>query len=146
MLLRYSKHVALLLLIFISFTSIVFAQQELANALSELCTTATTFLAGSVVVLIILAAAIYGIGQIMGAETRARASVWATAMLTGAVIAIIIYVLTPMILNALLANSSITIDPNNPCNFQGGGGGGSGGGGGGTIPEPRIPRTPIIPP
>ena len=135
----------ILLALFTNFTSIVFAQQELADALSQLCHAATTFLAASIMIMIILSAAVYAIGQIMGAETRARASVWATAMLTGAIIAVIIYFLTPLILQTLLQGSGITIDPNDPCNFQGGGGGG-GGGGEGTIPQPRIPRTPIIPP
>jgi len=92
------------LIVLANLMSISFADGEtnIRNALSQLCNIATAFLAGSVVVLIILAAAVYGIGQIMGAETRARASVWATAMLTGAVIAIIIYVLTPLILQQLV--------------------------------------------
>jgi len=55
----------ILLILFINFTSIAFAQQELADALSQLCTTATTFLAGSIVVLIVLSAVVYAIGQIM---------------------------------------------------------------------------------
>ncbi|MFH1447725.1 MAG: hypothetical protein ABIG39_02580, partial [Candidatus Micrarchaeota archaeon] len=38
----------------------------------------------------ILAGGIYAIGQVLGAETRARASVWATAMLVGGVIGLII--------------------------------------------------------
>jgi len=64
-------------------------------------------------------------------------------MLTGAVIAAIIYILTPLILQTLLTGSGVTVNPNNPCNFQGTGGGGGGGGGGGTIITPRVPRVPI---
>ncbi|MBI5228254.1 hypothetical protein HY988_06705 [Candidatus Micrarchaeota archaeon] len=63
--------------------------------------------------LIVLAGAIYAIGQILGAETRARATVWATAMLTGAVIGIIIYILAPVILIALVPGA--TGKAGNPC-------------------------------
>ncbi|MFH1471040.1 MAG: hypothetical protein ABIF01_04790, partial [Candidatus Micrarchaeota archaeon] len=38
----------------------------------------------------IMAGGIYAIGQMLGAETRARASVWATAMLVGGVIGLVI--------------------------------------------------------
>lgn len=40
-------------------------------------------------------------GQMMGAETRARANTWATAMLVGALIGIIIVTVTPSILKLL---------------------------------------------
>jgi len=124
---RYGKYFVVLIvlanLISISFADANTATTQLEQALETLCTTATTFLAGSIVVLIVLSAVVYAIGQIMGAETRARASVWATAMLTGAVIAAIIYILTPMILNVLLSGSGVTVNPNNPCDFQGQGGG-----------------------
>jgi hypothetical protein len=37
----------------------------------------------------------------MGAETRARANVWATAALTGALIAILIAVIAPSVLQTI---------------------------------------------
>ena len=118
---RCGKYLVVLIVL-ANLMSISFANQtpeELRNALSQLCNTATTFLAASIMIMIILSAAVYAIGQIMGAETRARASVWATAMLTGAVIGVIIYFLTPIILRTLLpAGGAVTIDPANPCNFQ----------------------------
>ena len=40
--------------------------------------------------MLLLAAIIYAAGQIMGAETRARASVWATAMVTGGIVGLLI--------------------------------------------------------
>ncbi|MBI5227680.1 hypothetical protein HY988_03785, partial [Candidatus Micrarchaeota archaeon] len=61
----------------------------LSSALGSLCTMSQQFLGIAAMLLIVLAGAIYAIGQILGAETRARATVWATAMLTGAVIGII---------------------------------------------------------
>ncbi|MBI5222842.1 hypothetical protein HY990_00305, partial [Candidatus Micrarchaeota archaeon] len=49
---------------------------------------------------------IYAVGQVMGAETRARATVWATAMLLGALIAGVIYVLVPPILQAVVGGGT----------------------------------------
>lgn len=93
------------------------ATENIRNTLTQFCTLATTVLAAAIVVMIIMAAVIYAIGQVLGAETRARASVWATAMLTGAVIGAVIYILTPYILSLLLAGQ-INIDLGNPCNFD----------------------------
>lgn len=83
----------------------VSASTGLSNALESLCAMAKTLLGIGVMLLIILAGTIYAVGQILGAETRARASVWATAMLTGAIIGIIIYIITPVIVSALLTGN-----------------------------------------
>jgi hypothetical protein len=83
-----------------------------------LCSISQTFLGAAVMVLIVLAGVTYAIGQILGAETRARATVWATAMLTGAIIGAIIYIVAPTIINALLSNSGVTPlggGSSNPC-------------------------------
>jgi len=48
--------------------------------------------------MIIVAGVLYAAGQMMGAETRARSNVWATACLTGALIAILIVVIAPSVL------------------------------------------------
>ena len=70
--------------------------------LCELYTMVNQLLAVVVFVLIVVAAIIYAAGQVMGAETRARASVWATSMIVGAVIGIVIYLLVPIILDTML--------------------------------------------
>ncbi len=44
-------------------------------------------------VMIVLAAAVYVIGQFAGAQTRAKASVWANGLLAGAIVASILYVI-----------------------------------------------------
>ena len=49
-------------------------------------------------VLLILAAVVYAFGQLNEAQTRARATVWATGLLSGAIIAAVIYVLLFQIL------------------------------------------------
>jgi len=116
---KYGKYFVLLV-VMANMISVSFAggAENIRSALSELCSYATLFLSAAIIIMILLAGAIYAIGQIMGAETRARASVWATAMLTGAVIAAIIYLITPYILVRLLAGTTdVSINPSSPCSF-----------------------------
>jgi len=47
-------------------------------------------------------------GQVMGAETRARANVWATAALTGALIAVLIYAIAPSVLATIYGASNFS--------------------------------------
>ena len=54
-----------------------------------------------VIVLIIFAAVIFAAGQVMGAETRSRANVWATAMLVGALIGILVALVGPWVVQEL---------------------------------------------
>ncbi len=79
------------------------AATGISSALRGLCDASRVFLGGAIMIMILLAGATYAIGQVLGAETRARATVWATAMMTGAIIGALIYVLTPIIINALMA-------------------------------------------
>ncbi len=71
------------------------------DAMSQLCTGLTQMLPVAAMLMIILAGVIYAAGQMMGAETRARANVWATAALTGALIAILIAVVAPPVLSTI---------------------------------------------
>ncbi|MCX6771116.1 MAG: hypothetical protein NTX79_03605 [Candidatus Micrarchaeota archaeon] len=64
------------------------------TAMSSLCAGLTSML--PVVAMLMIIA-----GQMMGAETRARANVWATAALTGALIAILITVVAPPVLTMM---------------------------------------------
>jgi hypothetical protein len=57
--------------------------------------------------MIIAGGCTYAAGQIMGAETRARASQWATAMLIGAVIGILIVTVAPSVLGAMYGPSGL---------------------------------------
>jgi hypothetical protein len=84
------------------------SSDNLSAALMTLCSMTKTFLGAAALLLIVLAGAVYAIGQIMGAETRARASVWATAMLTGAVIGAIIYIISPFIVAIIIPHMSTT--------------------------------------
>ena len=79
------------------------------SGMSQLCASLMQLLPVAAMLMIMVAGVIYASGQIMGAETRARANVWATAALTGALIAILIVVVAPPVLNAIYAGNG-TID------------------------------------
>ena len=114
------KYVLLTILV-MNLLTVSYAQASSAirSALTELCQASQTFLAAAIMIMILLAGATYAIGQVLGAETRARASVWATAMMTGALIGALIYLITPVLINALIGGGSLSLDPQNPCNFGG---------------------------
>ena len=76
------------------------------GAMGGLCDGLRTMLPVAAMLMIILAGVIYAAGQMMGAETRARTNVWATAALTGALMAILIAVVAPSVLNMILPSGS----------------------------------------
>jgi hypothetical protein len=78
------------------------------NAVTQLCISLKSLLPVAAMMMVILAGVLYAAGQMMGAETRARANVWATAALTGALIAILIAVVAPAVLNAIYPSGSFT--------------------------------------
>lgn len=77
----------------------------LQNALTTLCSGIKNLIPIVAFLMIVAAGVVYAAGQLLGAETRARASVWATAMLIGAVIGLLIVVVTPTVLSALYSGS-----------------------------------------
>ncbi|MFA6328837.1 MAG: hypothetical protein WCY41_05315 [Candidatus Micrarchaeia archaeon] len=81
------------------------------DAMSELCKGLTQLLPVAAMLMIILAGVIYAAGQMMGAETRARANVWATACLTGALIAILITVIAPAVLATVNNGAALSCTP-----------------------------------
>jgi len=96
--------------------SLAFAASGLSNvtdAINSLCVGLKSMLPVAAMLMIILAGVIYASGQMMGAETRARANVWATAALTGALIAILIAVVAPSVLSMIYGNAWST-NPGNP--------------------------------
>ena len=80
----------------------------LKDALSQLCSGLNTLVPVAAMLMVLLASVIYATGQMMGAETRARANVWATACLTGALIAILIAVVAPSVLNMISPSTAFT--------------------------------------
>ena len=81
---------------------------QLKNALSSLCTGLSQLVPVAAMLMVLLASVIYATGQMMGAETRARANVWATSALTGAIIGILISVIAPSVLQ-IIAGGTNTI-------------------------------------
>jgi hypothetical protein len=80
----------------------------LSNALRELCVGIKNLVPVAAMLMVVLASVIYASGQIMGAETRARANVWATSCLTGALIGILIATVAPRVLGVI--NNGAVID------------------------------------
>jgi len=85
-------------------TSVLYSVE---NAVSQLCVSLKSMLPVVAMMMLVLAGVIYASGQILGAETRARANVWATACLTGALIAILIVVVAQPVLQAIYADQGI---------------------------------------
>ncbi|MFH1306759.1 MAG: hypothetical protein ABIH83_03870 [Candidatus Micrarchaeota archaeon] len=94
-------------------TSILFSNNSvgaeyLQQALNDLCCDLQGLIPVSAMLLVVAAAVIYSIGQMFGSETRARANVWATSCLTGAVIGIIISQVAPHVLS-IIAGPDVVI-------------------------------------
>jgi len=70
-------------------------------AVFDLCSSIKGLLPVAAMLLVVTGAVIYAAGQMTGAETRARANVWATACLTGALIATIIFAVAPAVIGTI---------------------------------------------
>jgi hypothetical protein len=66
---------------------------DISTLILQLVGLAQLSLMGVIAIFLVLAAGVYVMGQVLGAETRARATGWATALLTGAIIAAVLYML-----------------------------------------------------
>jgi hypothetical protein len=82
---------------------------QLKAALTDLCVGLRELVPVAAMLMVLLASVIYATGQMMGAETRARANVWATSALTGALIGILISVIAPAVLQ-IIAGPGNTIE------------------------------------
>jgi hypothetical protein len=71
------------------------------TAASQLCSSVQGLIPVVAMLMIVISGVVYGLGQIMGAETRARANVWATACLGGAFICILIVVVAKPVLQVI---------------------------------------------
>jgi uncharacterized membrane protein len=81
---------------------------NVSTAIQDLCGGLTSLLPVAAMLMIVIAGVIYAAGQVMGAETRARANVWATAALTGALIAVLIYAIAPSVLATIYGADSFS--------------------------------------
>ncbi len=80
---------------------------RISDAATQMCNDLACVLPVVSMLMIIGAGVVYVAGQMMGAETRARANTWATAMLLGAVIGILIVVVAPAVLHTLYADVDV---------------------------------------
>ena len=97
-----AKRAYYLLIFTLAFFGMAYAQtSQLKDALSALCTSVHDLVPIAAMLMVLLAAVIYATGQMMGAETRARANVWATSCLTGAIIGILIATIAPQVLGII---------------------------------------------
>ena len=79
---------------------------DLEVALQCLCVTLYDYISMVAFVMITLSSLVYALGNMFGAETRARANVWATSMLTGAIIGLVLIIIVPAFLATLLGYST----------------------------------------
>ncbi len=113
---KFGKY-ALMLIVLLNLVGMATAQSNnIKSAMKSLCETAQGFLGGAALVLIVLAAIVYSIGQITGAETRARASVWATAMIVGALVGLAIYLIMPPVIRVLVVGPT-SVAGSGACDF-----------------------------
>ena len=88
-----------------AFLGVLSAVGPLQLALSDLCGELKDLVPVAAMLMVLLASVIYATGQMMGAETRARANVWATSCLTGAIIGLLIASVAPPILASILGSA-----------------------------------------
>jgi hypothetical protein len=101
-----NQKIALFLLAALPYLASASGIANVMNAMAGLCLGMQSMLPVVCMLMIVIAGVIYAAGQVMGAETRARANVWATAALTGALIAVLIYAIAPQVLNTILTGGS----------------------------------------
>ncbi|MCX8194856.1 MAG: hypothetical protein N3G22_02000 [Candidatus Micrarchaeota archaeon] len=87
-------------------SSTSFAQIERINeAFQNLCNSIYLLFPPVAMLLIILSAVVYGVGQLFGAEMRARATMWATTMMVGTVMGALIMLITPSAISFFTGSS-----------------------------------------
>jgi accessory gene regulator protein AgrB len=89
---------AFAVLISVAFAQVTDAQLRFISGMNDLCVMLTSVLPIITILLFVIAAVAYGAGQIFGAEMRSRATSWATTMVVGAIIALLIWMLAKPIL------------------------------------------------
>ena len=78
---------------------------DLETALTDFCKFMYDMVGTVAMIMVLLSSIVFALGQLFGAETRARANVWATSMVTGAIIGILLTVLLPWLLAKMLGQS-----------------------------------------
>ena len=106
--LKYGKYF-ITFLVLVNLLTLISAAGESTTIKSAMCSIVRlvrSVMGAVMMVLILLAAIIYAAGQVMGAETRARANVWATSMFVGAIVGALIYLVVPLFLSFFIPNTT----------------------------------------
>ena len=116
---NYLKSVAFSLIILLGFAALGAATtppttDDLVNGMRCLCGTVVSLMPAICLLLIMVAGVVYAGGQVGGAETRAKAQGWATTMVIGAVIGIMLSIILPAFIKAIYG-ASIADDFCNSC-------------------------------
>jgi cytochrome b subunit of formate dehydrogenase len=93
-----------LIVLFVSGVFVSFAggkATQVTLALQTLKSIVCQFFGALITVCIVLAAIAYAAGNVMGAEAGARAKVWATNLIIGAAIGVVLYIVAPPVLETL---------------------------------------------
>ncbi|MEM3431505.1 MAG: hypothetical protein QXT72_02695 [Candidatus Micrarchaeia archaeon] len=106
------KKLGVLMALFLLGT-LVFAQtgsptdtaNKLKDVLKSVCNLSAALLGPIAFVLFVLAGVVYAGSQFFGAEARATGSKWAMTMITGAVIAFILWIIAPMIISSFVSGT-----------------------------------------
>ena len=102
---KASRITALALFISLFFAGLLSATADPTSSiqatLGAFCSGATAMLPPAAMLMVVIGAVVYAAGQVMGAETRARANVWATAALMGAFVAMLITTVSPPVLQMI---------------------------------------------
>ncbi len=96
---RYVYLLVMLLLLGLTYSYTSF--DPVTNTAAAVCQSLRNLLPAVAMLMIIGAGVTYAIGQFVGAETRARANVWATNMLIAAIIGLVIAAVVPLAMDAL---------------------------------------------
>ena len=100
------RNIFLLLLVFFFSGATLYASvDKVSVALSQLCNGLTSLLPPVAMLMVLVAAAVYASGQLLGAETRARANTWAATALVGATIGMIFSSASPLILQTVYGSN-----------------------------------------
>jgi hypothetical protein len=90
----------------------LFADTEtspLADELSKISKQIQDLVPIVALLMLVMAGLIYGIGQVMGAEVRGRAAVWAQALLIGAIIGLMIMALAPHLIQLFSGTAFVDV-------------------------------------
>jgi hypothetical protein len=85
-----NRNVVCLALVMVSNLVLAQTTNNMYNQINAICLNVKSVLPVIALLMFILSGGIYAIGQVMGAETRARATVWSTGMLLGGILGLII--------------------------------------------------------